>query len=304
MITTRSLDDLLSDRGQEALDFTLKGLLKGHLGMLIAAPNAGKSHLALCIGIEHASSCVLVGLSERTKPMKTLILSSEDNAAVLKLRMQEKLQNFSSGIKRELKENLHFLTDLPPLVIPPESSAATRSEHEQYLTLLTEKITGFDLVIVDTVTESIGECDEVRHDRLIKNTFQTLAKNAGCSMLLVHHVNKDEIRGNQKITMASGAGLTSIMRLTKCLFTLKVKEGKRSIAFLKNNYLKDDKAKEFNVELLGGLTINPEVYKPKARAVRKVVQPNVQPEPEGIVLTGSVDVETEIKDKKSLRDVL
>ncbi|WP_394153605.1 hypothetical protein [Vibrio maritimus] len=70
---------------------------------------------------------------------------------------------------------------------------------------------------------------------------------------------------------------------------------------LKKNYLKDDEATKFNVELLGGLTVNPYVYKPKARTVRKVAQLNVQQEPEGIVLTGSVDVEREIKDKKSLR---
>lgn len=304
MIATRSLEELLNDNSYGELDFTLKGLLKGHIGMLIAAPNSGKSHLALCIGIEHASSSVLVGLSERKKPTKTLILSSEDNANVLKLRMQEKLQNFSSAIKRELKENLHFLTDLPPLIIPPESNETIKQQHDLFLSQLTDKMKEFDLVIIDTVTESIGECDEVRHDRIIKNTFQNLAKRAECSILLVHHVNKEEIRGTQKITMASGAGLTSIMRLTKCLFALRVKEGKRSICFLKNNYLKDYETKEFPIEILGSLTINPDVYKPKLKAVRKISKSSLESEPESIVLKASIDSDAAIKDKKSLRDVL
>lgn len=304
MIKTNSLDELLKDNSVEHLNFTLKGLVKGHLGMLIAAPNVGKSHLALCIAIEHASSAVLVGLTERIKPKKTLVLSSEDSTTVLKLRMQEKMKNFSSGIKRELKQNLHFLTDIPPLVIPPESSSASKLEHEVYLEELTKMMMDFDLVIIDTVTESIGECDEVRHDRLIKNTFQSLAKKANCSILLIHHVNKDEIRGNQKITMASGAGLTSVMRLTKCLFTLTLKDEKRTISFLKSNYLNDHDAKDISLEIANGLTVNPKIYKQTSRVVRKEVSDEVYQEPKAITLSGSIEVDTEIEDRKSLRQLL
>ena len=46
---TQSLDSLMSSPESQNLSFSLKGLLKGHVGMLIAAPNVGKSHLALCI---------------------------------------------------------------------------------------------------------------------------------------------------------------------------------------------------------------------------------------------------------------
>ena len=53
---TQSLDSLMSSPASQSLSFSLKGLLRGHVGMLIAAPNVGKSHLALCIAMEHASS--------------------------------------------------------------------------------------------------------------------------------------------------------------------------------------------------------------------------------------------------------
>ncbi|WP_435250620.1 AAA family ATPase (plasmid) [Vibrio sp. nBUS_14] len=183
------------------LSFSLKGLLKGHVGMLIAAPNVGKSHLALCIAMEHSSSMSLLGMSAADKPEKTLVLSSEDGAGIIQSRMKEKLANCTSTststIKSELKNNLHFLTDLESIVIPPDSSVQELAEHEQYLDKLKQTFSEFDLVIVDTVTESIGRCEEVKHDRLIKNVFQKLASESGTSLLLVHHVNKDEIRGNQ-----------------------------------------------------------------------------------------------------------
>lgn len=302
---TQSLDELLTSDAGETLSFSLKGLLKGHIGMLIAAPNVGKSHLALCIAMEHASSMTLLGMSAADKPSKTLVLSSEDGAGVIQQRMQEKLSNCTPALKNELKHNLHFMTDVDPIVIPPESSASEQSEHKLYLESLTETFSKFDLVIIDTVTESIGRCEEVKHDRLIKNVFQSLASKSGASLLLIHHVNKDEIRGNQEITMASGAGLTSIMRLTKCLFTLKSKKDQLSVKFLKSNYLPGNESHEFSVEVRQDLTINPEVFNLKSRVARTPkVKAKIAHSPKSITLSGTLPEPEEIKDRKNLRDVL
>ncbi|MFA0678013.1 AAA family ATPase, partial [Vibrio sp. 10N.222.51.A6] len=114
---TQSLDSLMSSPASQSLEFSIKGLLKGHVGMLIAAPNVGKSHLALCIAMEHASSMSLLGMSAADKPAKTLVLSSEDGAGVIQSRMKEKLVNCTATIKSELKKNLHFLTDIEPIVL-------------------------------------------------------------------------------------------------------------------------------------------------------------------------------------------
>ncbi len=302
---TQSLDDLLTSNASQEMSFSLKGLLKGHIGMLIAAPNVGKSHLALCIAMEHASSMTLLGMSAADKPCKTLVLSSEDGAGVLQERMKEKLANCTPNLKNELKANLHFMTDVEPIVIPPDSSAAEQAEHKIYLEKLIETFSQFDLVIVDTVTEAIGRCEEVKHDRLIKNVFQRLAQQSGASLLLVHHVNKDEIRGNQEITMASGAGLTSIMRLTKCLFTLKSHKEKLSIKYLKSNYLPIQDSQEFEVEIRQELTINPHVFNLKPRATRTTkAAPRLEQSPKSITLSGTIPDTEEVKYRKSLRDVL
>ena len=301
----QSLDTLMTSKSNEKLDFSLKGLLKSHIGMLIAAPNVGKSHLALCLAMEHASSMTLVGMTACSEPKKTLVLSSEDGAAVIQERMQKKLESCSLGLKNELNDHLHFMTDMEPIVVPPDSSVAELSENRDYLNRLVDVFSQFDLVIVDTVTEAIGRCEEVRHDRLIKNTFQELAQKSGASLLLVHHVNKDEIRGNQEITMASGAGLTSIMRLTKCLFTLKSNKDGLSIKYLKSNYLPALESKEFTVEIRQELTINPVLFSLKLNNKRdsRVVK-KVGSTPSAIKLSGTLPQEEEIKNKKTLRNIL
>ncbi|MDK9739502.1 AAA family ATPase [Vibrio sp. D404a] len=302
---TQSLDTLMSSRASQEMSFSLKGLLKGHVGMLIAAPNVGKSHLALCIAMEHASSMTLLGMSAADKPARTLVLSSEDGAGVIQTRMKDKLASCTPTIRSELKNNLHFLTDIEPIVIPPDSSLQEQSEHQVYLKQLTETFAQFDLVIIDTVTESIGRCEEVKHDRLIKNVFQSLANESGASLLLVHHVNKDEIRGNQEITMASGAGLTSVMRLTKCLFTLKRNKDFMSIKYLKSNYLPENENQEFAVEVRQSLTINPDVYNPKARASKgSRASTIIKAPPKSITLSGTIPEQEEIEERKNLRDVL
>ncbi len=303
---TQSLDTLMSSRASQEMSFSLKGLLKGHVGMLIAAPNVGKSHLALCIAMEHASSMTLLGMSAADRPAKTLVLSSEDGAGVIQTRMKDKLASCTPTIRSELKNNLHFMTDIEPIVIPPDCSHQEQLEHQQYLAQLKETFAQFDLVIIDTVTEAIGRCEEVKHDRLIKNVFQALANDSGASLLLVHHVNKDEIRGNQEITMASGAGLTSVMRLTKCLFTLKRSKDLMSIKYLKSNYLPENENREFAVEVRQSLTINPELYNPKARASSKGVRTTtrIKAAPKSITLSGTIPEQEEIEERKNLRDVL
>lgn len=305
-MNTSSLNDILDFNSSLEQSFTLKGLLKGGIGMLIAAPNIGKSHLALCIAIEHASSSTLLGLSASSIGKNTIVLSSEDGAAVLKERMSKKLAQLPISVKKELDSNLSFMTDLEPLVIPPESSAQRKKEHDAYITDLIDTLSHYDLAIIDTVTEAIGECEEVKHDRLIKNALQHIAKQSGCSLLLVHHVNKDEIRGTQEITMASGAGLTSIMRLTKFLMTLQKKKGVLSLKYLKSNYLSTGESQDIVLEIRDNLTIDPQVFTVKSFSGAKVKRQTaaIKEEPTRITLSGVPPETEEIKDRQSLRDVL
>lgn len=311
MIIT-SLENVLNASGENSkMEFSLNGLRKGKVGMLIAAPNIGKSHLALSIGIEHSSNAKLIGLSKAESPQKVLIVSTEDDLAVLKQRMQEKVKVLPKPVQNQLKQNLCFSYSDDPFTILPDSSLFDKEQHEKRLVELTTAFASFDLVIIDTVSECIGECDEVKHDRLIKNTFQRLASKSGASILLVHHVNKEEIRGDKDITMASGAGLTTIMRLSKFIITLtnKEKEGLK-LKYLKNNYITSNEASDIKLKIDNSLTINPNVYSvdpvKRVRPVRGFrSMSSVLQEPENVVLAPDASTTKRIAEqKRSVRDVL
>lgn len=314
-----TLNELFEKKESPSPEFVLKGLLKSHIGMLIAAPGIGKSHLILSIGIEHSAQIKLLGLSETETPKKTLIISSEDGEAILRSRMEEKLIFLSQNNQDILKQNLLFYIDPIPLVVSEESKRNVLIEHKKHIDNLICLIRSeeIDLVIVDTVSESIGNCDEVKHDKIIKRTFQHIARESGASIVLVHHINKGEIRGDQDITMASGAGLSSIMRLTKFLITLKAdKKGALSVSYLKSNYLPAKEKKEFPVEFQNNLLVCPLALQLEAKTDhvipiklkkenRSKIEQTLRIEPKTIYITAKDTGNDEKTEKRgSLRDVL
>ncbi|MCY9865023.1 AAA family ATPase [Vibrio coralliirubri] len=227
-------------------EFLLKGLVQGKIGILYAVPDIGKSHFVMSLALECATGQKLIGLSAKKEgePAPVLLISSEDEQSIVAERYKRKLNDLKKG-KTILNTHLDFIFDLKPLSIPKRSSSAERLQHKAYLEELATVFARYKLVIVDTVTESIGEASETEDERSIKNDFQFLASKSGASILLVHHVNKDVIRGDSKMNMASGAGLTSLMRHSKYQIGLTKHEkdaDKREIVFLKANYLdREDK---------------------------------------------------------------
>lgn len=222
-------------------DFLLKGLVQGKIGILYAVPDIGKSHFVMSLALECATGQRIIGLSAKKEgeSVPVLLISSEDEQSIVAERYKRKLNDLKKG-KNRLNTHLDFIFDLNPISIPKRSSSAERAQHKLYLEELAAVFSKYKLVIIDTVTESIGEASETEDERSIKNDFQFLAKKSGASILLVHHVNKDVIRGDSKMNMASGAGLTSLMRHSKYQIGLTKHEKDadlREIIFLKANYL-------------------------------------------------------------------
>lgn len=221
----------------------LNGLKSAHVGMLIAAPGMGKSRLAFSIAIEAASCYQLIGLKSGSTPIPTLIFSTEDGEDEVAKRMSQYFSYLPKQAKNEVNQNLNFVCDSTPIVVPAESERSIMMENVQHLEKLNELFSNYKLVIIDTVSEAIGECDEVKHDRLIKNTIRRLAVRSGAAILLIHHVNKTDIRGTHDLTMASGAGLTTVMRLSKYLLGLKKHNNQIQLHYLKHNYIPEPEAR-------------------------------------------------------------
>ncbi|MCG3883358.1 AAA family ATPase [Photobacterium leiognathi] len=210
-------DNVLNDDS-----FVLKGLLSGgYIGMLIAAPGIGKSHLVMSIAMEAASGVPFVGLGYEGKKTKTLLYSSEDPEIIVKDRFKKKLSGLSEHVVDAIDENMMILSDelMQSLVLPINASHDEKREHKIFINKFIAAINKYDLLIIDTVSESMT-ADLVSNDQRIKNELQSLARKAGVSILLVHHINKEEIKKSQEITVASGASLTYIMRLTKFMICL------------------------------------------------------------------------------------
>ncbi|MEZ9750886.1 AAA family ATPase [Vibrio sp. 10N.261.51.A1] len=243
-------------------DFVLRGLESSHVGMLIAAPEMGKSHLCFSIAIEHSTQLKLLGISPATKPQKTLLISAEDSVAVIKKHLTKKLNALPGKFKKLARANIYPFSATLPFVTPAEAPITEQNEVLAYTNKLIELIkeNGISLVIIDTVSEVIGQCDEVKHDRLIKSTFQRIARESRAAILLVHHVNKAEIKGDSEISMASGAGLTTVMRLSKLIMAVvSEKNESKKLSFLKANYLTQEEKKTVNLKFVDSILINSEL---------------------------------------------
>jgi RecA-family ATPase len=240
-------------------NFVLRGLEAAHVGLLIAAPEMGKSHLCYSIAIEHSTTLKLLGLSATKTPKKTLLISAEDSISVVKTQLSKKLKALPAKIRKQARQNIYPFSATIPMVVPNEALGAeheaTKAYTDKIIALIREN--EIDLVVIDTVSEVIGSCDEVKHDRLIKAVFQRIAKESGAALLLVHHVNKAEIKGENEVSMASGAGLTTVMRLAKLILGITAdKAGKKRLSFLKSNYLTQEEKRSFNLEFDSGILVN------------------------------------------------
>ena len=216
-------------------DYIFTGLERGGIGMLLSIPGIGKSHFIHSLAIELACGRPLLKLNKYNIKNKVIILSCEDTLSRNSLRLKDKYQSLNDKDKKLLSNNLDFIFDIEPLSIPSKSSEYERIRHKEYLDSIVKILGKYDIVIIDTVSEVIGNASETEDDRIIKSVFQYIAENSNVSILLVHHVNKEQIRG-AKIDMASGAGLTSIMRLSTCILAL-TKKDTLSLEYLKANDL-------------------------------------------------------------------
>ncbi|MGR5269752.1 AAA family ATPase [Vibrio astriarenae] len=244
----------LKDSDNSTIPHTLKGLEAGKVGMIVAPPEVGKSHICLCIAIEFASSLNDLGFSASATPSKVLYLSTEDSASAIKTRMEQKLDELSESISNDVVANMHFSNTNEPIVTI-NSMVDCRHFDD-----LVDTFSKYSLVIIDTLSESLsGELDEVTHDKLIRTFYRDLAAKSGASILLVHHVNKAETSGEKEITVASGAGATSLMRLCKFLFAVVPPQKKKDdlrIKFLKSNYLPQDFPRNFPISWRGNMLIS------------------------------------------------
>ena len=221
----------------------LYGLPKGKFGFLISTPDTGKSYTCLSLAYEIATGIKLLGLSTNTTPKKVLYWPMEDGEPETMERVIKHLSKFNSSSVKLVEENLKLYSMEDFICQPMDVSAYLQTSN---LDTLISEGKGFDLIIVDTIREASGACDEVKDDRIIKMSLQRLAKETGAAVLVTHHLTKEASRGNEPITSISGSGLSETLANSRYQLLVqrhvkKTKDTDYSLSHIKKNYVPKDK---------------------------------------------------------------
>lgn len=221
----------------------LYGLPKGKFGFLISTPDTGKSYTCLSLAYEIATGVKLLGLSTDSTPKKVLYWPMEDGEPETMERVVTHLSNFNDSSVKLIEENLKLYSMEDFICHPMDVGAYLQTSN---LDTLISEGKGFDLIIIDTIREASGACDEVKDDRIIKMSLQRLAKETSAAVLVTHHLTKEASRGNEVITSVSGSGLSETLANSRYQLLVqrhskKNKGTEYSISHIKKNYVPKNK---------------------------------------------------------------
>lgn len=243
---TNIVDIDLSKKEQRRKNKTpevLHGLPKGKFGFLISTPDTGKSYTCLSIAYEISTGISLLGLSTDSTPRKVLYWPMEDGEPETMDRVIKHLSNFNEASVKLIEKNLKLYSMEDFICHPMDVSAYLQTSN---LDTLISEGKGFDLIIIDTIREASGACDEVKDDRIIKMSLQRLAKETNAAILVTHHLTKEASRGNETITSVSGSGLSETLANSRYQLLVqrhakKMKDTDYSLSHIKKNYVPKNK---------------------------------------------------------------
>jgi RecA-family ATPase len=237
-----SLNSLVSTVEEDVIH----GLSKKRFGFLVSAPDMGKGYFCLSLSYELASGGSILGIGDG-KEIKVLYWPIEDKANKLAERIKGHLQHMPLSKVSKIRANMKIWAGDDSICC----SDMTKSSSAELLSKkaredLIEASMDYDLLIIDTLREAVGNCDEVKDDYRIKVTLQEIAKKADIAILATHHLTKEGVRGNEKVSNVSGSGLSETMANSRYQLFL----GKKTIgrnkaeslyfSHLKHNYVPHD----------------------------------------------------------------
>ncbi|WP_435277323.1 AAA family ATPase (plasmid) [Psychrobium sp. nBUS_13] len=227
----------LSNSANERSSLSIvRGLSRGEVGFILAAPDTGKGYLCLSMCYELASELSLVGLKTTKQPIKTLYWPKEDGFAAVAQRISDHFLNFSTKNTNEILKNFKIWQSEQYI---SEDKTDTIAYKELNDLIATAK--DFDILFIDTLRECVGPKDEVKDDKLIKLILQKIAKEADIAIIACHHITKDAAKGKEPISSVSGSGLSETLANSRMLIHIEkvIKNNKEStlISHIKHNYI-------------------------------------------------------------------
>ncbi|MGB0938486.1 MAG: AAA family ATPase [Colwellia sp.] len=239
-VNNNTLDSQAKISAQNSI---ILGLPKGDIGFVLAAPGTGKGYLCLSLCYELASDLKLLGLKVTETPQRCLYWPIEDGVPVVAKRIKKHMNSFSKSTQALIQQNF-MLWDSNQYI----SSDINDNDGHTELNQLIEAAREFDVLIIDTIRESVGPKDEVKDDKEIKFLLQKIAKAAGVAIIVSHHLTKDAVKGKENITSVSGSGLSETLANSRMQLYLECKKKGRAseeltyVSHIKHNYIEKDRA--------------------------------------------------------------
>jgi RecA-family ATPase len=179
-----------------AVDWLIPGAIhRGAKGLIVAAPKAGKSMIALDLSVSLSSGQQWMGIEPQTK-VRTGVVSREDGPGMT----MHRLEQFARGRGLDFRQ-------LPGLFVNTFQQRASFSiENDLHIEDLCKwiKHEGIEFCIFD-VLNKLHASDENDNTKMtsVMGRFDAIRMETGCDVVVIHHDSKNAAPGAKKPRGAS-----------------------------------------------------------------------------------------------------
>lgn len=218
------------------LDFVLPGMVAGTVGLIVGMGSAGKSMLALQIGLSVAAGRDLFGvLGADPTPGRVVYLSAEDQAPIL----HHRLFGMAGAIPEDVRAIIAANFDVVPVyglgisinaeTVKGPTGESMRSPWGAVMTFCE----GARLVICDTLIRFAGGRSENSNVEMseMMGYVEITTRQTGAAFLMIHHIGKavgrDGTGGSDQTATRGASALTDNARWQANLSVMTKEDGER-----------------------------------------------------------------------------
>lgn len=203
-------------------DFVIPGVRRGELAILAGAGASGKSYLSQMCAMSLSAGVQIFSFLPVEKPLKVLLLQFEDLREDLTNRGNAVLRAYPELDNKDLNDNF-FAAALPGQcmdlvgVVDGAEAVNERAEVE-----LKEFLQGYDLAILDPLTNIWAGCDENDQGVAMQlmMTLRRVAVHSNSAILVCHHVNKASMFLGKSNEAGAVRGSGAIVNAPRCVLTM------------------------------------------------------------------------------------
>ena len=185
-------------KGQPDVEWIVPGVIhKGGKGLIVAAPKAGKSLLAVDLAVALASQQSWLGQTCLSRRVKTAVVSREDGPGMTKRRVAQLAEARGVGMD-SLDKWIRFNT------YEQKSSFSIQSDSdlEEIVKWIKKEEVEFCIFDVLNVLHGADENSNTAMTQVMKR-FDSIKEATGVDLAIIHHDKKDSGTGNKKPRGAS-----------------------------------------------------------------------------------------------------